>query len=44
MKIKVERSGGFAGIPTSEQIGDLSHYPSSEKTVKELLDQPKTSS
>lgn len=43
MIIKVERYGGFAGITTSEQI-EIKSLPSSlDTTVKELLDQPKSS-
>ena len=43
MIIKVERYGGFAGITTSDQI-EIKSLPSSlENTVKELLDQPKSS-
>ena len=37
MKIKIERSGGIAGIPSSNEI-DVEMLPSSlEGTVKELL-------
>lgn len=42
MKIKVERSGGFAGILSSTEM-DTDKLPSSiESTVRELLDRRKT--
>lgn len=41
MKIKIERSGGFAGIPSSNEI-DSDKLPSSlEGTVRELLNPTK---
>ena len=44
LKIKVERSGGFAGISSSTEM-DVDKLPASiEGTVRELLDERKLSS
>lgn len=38
MKIKIEQSGGFAGIPFSKEIETDKLPPPIENTIKELLD------
>lgn len=41
MKIKLERSGGFAGITSSNEMDNDKLPPSLQSTVKDLLDKKK---
>ena len=43
MKIKLERSGGFAGITSSNEMDTDKLPPSLQDTVKDLLDKKKLS-
>ena len=43
MKIKIERSGGFAGITSSNELDSDKLPPSLQSTVKDLLDKKKLS-